>query len=61
MIVLQVMLPPHYRKLTRCFLMSVRSSGVSDDTTVNRLYFACHHTTKAVLYNRGHDPKLTKG
>lgn len=38
-----------------------KDSGVSDDTTVNRLYYACYHATKAVLYDRGHDPKTHEG
>jgi uncharacterized protein (UPF0332 family) len=40
---------------------SFKEIDVSDDTAVNRLYYACYHATKAVLYDRGYNPKTHDG
>lgn len=40
---------------------SLKDAGMSEETAVNRLYYACFHATKAVLFERGHDPKTHKG
>lgn len=33
----------------------------SDAAVVNRLYYACFHATRAVLYDRGHEPASHQG
>lgn len=40
---------------------ALKDAGMSEETAVNRLYYACFHATKAVLFERGHDPKTHKG
>lgn len=40
---------------------SFKDIDVSDDTAVNRLYYACYHATMAVLYDRGYNPKTHDG
>lgn len=40
---------------------SFKDIDVSDETAVNRLYYACYHATKAVLYDRGYTPKTHDG
>jgi uncharacterized protein (UPF0332 family) len=38
-----------------------RNVGVSENTAVNRLYYACFHAARAVLYDRGIEPKSHNG
>jgi uncharacterized protein (UPF0332 family) len=38
-----------------------KDSGVSDDTTVNRLYYACYHATKAACTIEGTIPERMRG
>lgn len=40
---------------------TLKDVGLSTKTAINRLYYACFHATKAVLYERGHNPKTHKG
>ncbi len=40
---------------------TLKDRGMSDKTAVNRLYYACFHATRAVLYDRGHNLKTHKG
>lgn len=40
---------------------TLKDSAMSDETAVNRLYYACFHATRAVLYDRGRNPKTHKG
>jgi uncharacterized protein (UPF0332 family) len=40
---------------------SLKDAGLTDKTAVNRLYYACFHATRAVLYERGYKPKTHKG
>lgn len=40
---------------------TLKDRGMTDKTAVNRLYYACFHATRAVLYDRGHNPKTHKG
>lgn len=35
--------------------------GVSENTAVNRLYYACFHAARAVMYERGIEPKSHDG
>jgi hypothetical protein len=40
---------------------AIRDVAVTDETIVNRLYYACFHATKAVLHTKGYDPNTYQG
>lgn len=40
---------------------TLKDVGMTDKTAVNRLYYACFHATRAVLYDREYAPKTHKG
>jgi uncharacterized protein (UPF0332 family) len=42
-------------------IRTLNGVGLSTKTAINRLYYACFHATKAVLYERGYDPQTHKG
>lgn len=39
----------------------LRNHGGSNDAIANRLYYACYHAAKAVLYTKGHQPQSHAG
>jgi uncharacterized protein (UPF0332 family) len=40
---------------------AVRNAEVTDETIVNRLYYACFHAPKAVARTKGFDPNTHQG
>lgn len=38
----------------------LRDVGGRDEAIVNRLYYACYHAAKGVLYAKGFEPTTTK-
>lgn len=39
----------------------LQTNDGTDAAVVNRLYYACFHATRAVLYDRGHEPASHQG
>lgn len=39
----------------------LRTHDNTENSTIDRLYYACFHATKALLYQRGHSPNSHQG